>query len=354
MQKTVRNREPAGESVRVGVVLRPGVFGLLSNWIAMAALIVASTPITDAGAAGKITLRLATGSKTGVYYPMGHGIKRAIEEVYQDEVSIEVVETTGTLENLRLIDNEQVDLALVQNDTVYYFSRGEVMFSLPSTKALAIASLYTELIQIIATQRSEITHLDQLKGRRIRTGSPPDNTSNSATLIFALDGWEATDLTDVRCKFSEARDMLLSNTLDAAFVTAGTPTPLLTETIDGISLQDYVTLIPIGEGLANRLMRAFPYFVYTEIPANTYSMQEKAVKTVGVRAILVARKDFEQTKLHDRRVPPDFIETVTSLQSLADRSPDPDLGHVTKVDRTTTYTFYYNICKVVYTRCQSN
>jgi len=260
-----------------------------------------------------VTLRLATGSKTGVYYPMGCGIKAAIEEHYGNGVRIEVVETSGTLENLRLIDHEQVDLALVQNDTAYYFSHGELMFSLPSSKAQAVASLYTELIQIVATRKSGIEHLDQLKGRRIRTGSPPENMSNSATRIFALDGWEAADLTDVRCKFSEAREMLLSNSLDAAFVTAGAPTPLLTETIDGISLQDHVTFIPINEGLANRLVRAFPYFVYTEIPAKVYRGQEEPVQTMGVRAILVARRGFEDSKIHRGQVPPDFVHALTWL-----------------------------------------
>lgn len=276
-------------------------------------LVILCGSLTGAGAGEKITLRLATGSKTGVYYPMGCGIKTLIEEAYPNDVSIEVVETSGTVENLRLIDQEQVDLALAQNDTAYYFSHGRVMFCLPSSKAQAIASLYTELIQIVATQKSGIEYLDQLKGRRIRTGSPPEDMSNSATQIFASAGWEATDLTDVRCKFSEARELLLANTLDAAVITAGTPTPLLTETIDGISLQDYVTLVPIGEGLANRLIREFPYFVYTEIPARTYSTQEKAVKTMGVRAIFVARRGFEQTKTNGRKVPPDFIRTVTRL-----------------------------------------
>lgn len=286
-------------------MLRPGC--------SRAILLVLCLVLTGTTSAAGITLRLATGSQTGVYYPIGRGLKAAIEEVYEGEVEIEVVQTSGTLENLRLIDREQVDLALVQNDTAFYFSHGQNMFSLPSSKALAIASLYTEFIQIIATQRSGIEHLDQLKGRRIRTGSPPENVSNSATLIFRLDGWEAADLTDVRCKFSEARDMLLSNQLDAAFVTAGIPTPLLTETINGISLQDHVNFIPINEGLANRLMRAFPYFVYTEIPANTYITQDEAINTVGVRAILVARRGFEDSKIYRGNVPPDFIRAVTRL-----------------------------------------
>jgi len=281
--------------------------------VTIAALVLLCNLISGPAAAEKITLRLATGSKTGVYYPIGHGIKRVIEEAYPDDVVIDVVETSGTLENLNLIDNEQVDLALVQNDTAYYFSHGKAMFNLPSDKALAIASLYTEYIQLVATKKSGIEHLDQLKGRRIRTGSPPENISNSATLIFGLAGWEAVDLTDIRCKFGEARDMLLANSLDAAFVTAGIPTPLLTKKIDGISLQDYVTLIPIGEGLANRLTRAFPYFVYTEIPAHTYSTQDKAVKTVGVRAILVARKNVEETKTQGQKLPPEFFKTVTRL-----------------------------------------
>jgi len=299
--------------MRIDNVLRPSVFWKLSHRMIIIALVVLCHTLAGTALAEKVTLRLATGSKTGVYYPLGHGLKRVIEEAFPNDVLIDVVETSGTLENLRLLDKEQVDLALVQNDTAYYFSHGKAMFNLPSTKALAIASLYTELIQIVASKKSEIKYLEQLKGRRIRTGSPPENIANSATLIFALAGWEATDLTDVRCKFGVARDMLFANSLDAAFVTAGIPTPLLTTKIDGVSLQDYVNLIPIGEGLANRLIRAFPYFVYTEIPANTYNTQDKAVKTVGVRAILVARRGFEQINLQDRKIPPKFIKTVTEL-----------------------------------------
>ncbi len=262
--------------------------------------------------AEKITIRLATGSRTGVYFPLGHGIKKAVEDTFPD-ILIEVVETSGTLDNLRLLDNEQVDMALVQNDSAYYFSHGEAMFNLPSSKALAVASLYTEIIQVIATKKSNIQYLNQLKGRRVRTGSPPDNIANSATLMFSLDGWEATDLTDIRCKFGEARDMLFDNSLDAAFVTAGIPTPLLTTRIDGISLLDYVNFIPINEGLANRLIRRFPYFVYTEIPANTYDFQDKAIKTVGVRAILVVRKNFDQTLIQGKKVPPNFVRILTRL-----------------------------------------
>jgi len=293
--------------------LGPGILKTFSCRFAVVAFVTLCHPFLCATAAERVTLRIATGSKTGVYYPIGCGIKRVIEETYPDEVRVEVVETSGALENLRLIDREQVDFALVQNDTAYYFSHGQEMFNLPSSKALAIASLYTEIIQIIAAQKSGIEHLDQLKGRRIRTGAPPENTSNSATVIFSLDGWEAADLTDVRCSFSEARNLLLSNSLDAACVTAGIPTPLLTEKIDGISLQDYVTLLPVNEGLANRLMRTFPYFVYTEIPARTYSTQEKAVKAVGVRAILVVRKHLDETKIQGRKLPPHFIATLTRL-----------------------------------------
>lgn len=279
------------------------------NRIALFVLLALGHHFAGTAAGEKVTLRLATGSRTGVYYPMGCGIKKVIEEAWLDEVEVEVVQTTGALENLNLIDKGQVDFALVQNDTAYYFSTGQSMFSLPSNSALAIASLYTEYIQIVATRISNIEHLHQLKGRRIRTGSPPENVRNSATVIFSLDGWHAGDLTDIRCKFSEARDMLLNNSLDAAVITAGIPTPLLTEKTNGVALQDHVRLIPIEEGLANRLIRAFPYFVYTTIPANTYG-NPRPVNTVGVRAILVARHDLEHS---GRQLPANFVGTLTRL-----------------------------------------
>lgn len=297
--------------MRTCSLLKPGCIRRLWQRKTVLGLLLLCLPLSVQAQSEKITLRLATGSQTGIYYPLGHGIKRVIEEVYPEDVNIEVVATSGTLENLELLNNGQTDLALVQNDTAYYFSHGQAMFELPSSKALAVASLYTELIQIIATRKSEINYLKQLKGRRIRTGSPPEKIANSATLLFSQDGWESADLTDVRCSFSDAREMLLNNTLDAAFVTAGTPTPLLTKSIDGIALQDYITFIPIGEGLANRVIRAFPYFVYTEIPANTYNDQTKAVRTIGVRAILVAGRDFELKKSFEGKIPSQFIKTIT-------------------------------------------
>ena len=62
--------------------------------------------------AEKITIRLATGSKTGVYYPLGHGIKNVVESAFAD-ILIEVVETTGTLDNLRPVSYTHLTLPTI-------------------------------------------------------------------------------------------------------------------------------------------------------------------------------------------------------------------------------------------------
>ena len=286
---------------------------MFSRRIALVACVARCHPFVGAAAAERMTLRFATGSKTGVYYPIGCGIKRVIEDAYPNDVQIEVVETSGALENLRLIDRDEVDLALVQNEHGLLLEpwAGDVQSAVEQSPGnrLPVHGDYPD--HCLEEERHRAS--GPVEGQRVRTGAPPEtSTSNSATVIFSLDGWEASGSHGCPVRFRRSPVFAVVELPGRRLRHRGNSTPLLTEKIDGISLQDYVTLLPINEGLANRLMRAFPYFVYTEVPAHTYSTQEKPVKTVGVRAILIVRKTLRRRR--SRVEPPTHcIRTLTRL-----------------------------------------
>ena len=75
--------------MKADAVLAPNVLRMAFKRIAIVALVLLCSPIARAADATdeKIILRIATGSKTGVYYPMGYGIKRVIEDTYPDHIS---------------------------------------------------------------------------------------------------------------------------------------------------------------------------------------------------------------------------------------------------------------------------
>lgn len=77
-------------------------------------------------------LTLATGTKKGIYYPFGQVIA---EVVFQQNprLRIQIVETQGAEENMQRLQANQVQLAIVQNDTA----------AVPSARV--IASLFKDV-----------------------------------------------------------------------------------------------------------------------------------------------------------------------------------------------------------------
>jgi len=107
---------------------------------------------------------LATGSKGGVYFSIGLGLKAAIENACP-EITIALKPTAGSIDNAWLLTNNEVQFALIQSDIAGNFRNGERMFKFPSENMLAIAKLYPEIVHLIVRKGSGIKTLKDLKGK---------------------------------------------------------------------------------------------------------------------------------------------------------------------------------------------
>jgi TRAP transporter TAXI family solute receptor len=99
-------------------------------------------------------LTLATGTKTGNYYPFGEAIAEVVAQ-QNPSIRIQVIETQGAEENMRRLQANEVQLAIVQNDTA----------AVPSARV--IASLFQEDFHLIASEQSGIQLVSDLKGKHI-------------------------------------------------------------------------------------------------------------------------------------------------------------------------------------------
>ena len=68
-------------------------------------------------------LRLGTGGEGGTYYAYGNALAPLMTEVTGRET--EVLTTTGSEANLRLLRGDLLDLAVVQSDTLKYAEDGD-------------------------------------------------------------------------------------------------------------------------------------------------------------------------------------------------------------------------------------
>lgn len=236
----------------------------------------------------KTILTLATGGKGGVYFALGPGIKKAIEKENPD-VDVVVLSTEGSVENAKLIDARSVHLAFIQNDIAYYFFKGERMSKFPSNRIMGIASLYTEVIQIIGRKELNIEKISDLKGKIVAVGPEKSGTEFNSAAILSAAGIEYDDITEMFLSFEEAKDSLINGSIDAVFITAGVPTPAI------IELGEKINIVPIDIETITKLRKTYPFFVATTIPANSYKGQYKKVFAIGVRALLVTQRSLKSS-----------------------------------------------------------
>lgn len=240
-------------------------------------------------------LIIATGGTGGTYYPLGGGMAT----IFKDKLGItaSAQSTNASVENMRLINDKQVDLAFTQGDIADYASKGTLMFKDKGAikNFQAIATLYPETIQLVVPASSAIKSVADLKGKKVSVGALASGTEANAQQILEIYGLKFDDLKVQRLSFNESVNGIKDGGLDAAFVTAGVPTSAVTE----LGATKGVRIIPVDDEHMKKLIEKYPYYASFTIPANTYKGQDQEVKTAAVKAMLVVRSELDKKYVYD-------------------------------------------------------
>ncbi len=247
-------------------------------------------PKKDSGEAG--FLSIATGGTGGTYYPLGGAMATILNDAANGLNLQATAQATGaSVENVELISRGDAEVAFVQNDIAYYAFNGVEAFKDKGKvdTIRGLASLYPEVVQIIARADAGVEKIEDLKGKKVAVGAPGSGTEVNARQILEIHGLKYEDLAKVDyLSFSEATDQLKNNQIDVAFVTAAVPSSAVTE----VSTTSDVKLIPIAEDKMKALSEKYPYYIKVDIQPGDYKGQEEPVPASAVLAMLIVSKDM--------------------------------------------------------------
>ncbi|WP_075983501.1 TAXI family TRAP transporter solute-binding subunit [Bacillus massilinigeriensis] len=238
-------------------------------------------------------ISILTGGTGGTYYPLGG----SFAEIIKDETGIDAnAETTGaSAENMTTIKKGDGEIAFSQTDIASYATEGKLMFEGNKVDNVkAIATLYPETIQIVTTKKTGIKSVEDLKGKKVSVGAPGSGTNPNAEQILEVHGMTFDDIKKQDLSFDESTQGIQDGTIDAAFVTAGTPTGA----VESLSATEDIVIIPIEQDKIDALIAKYPYYVKDEVASGTYGLKE-AVPTVAVQAMLVAKSDLSDQVVYD-------------------------------------------------------
>ncbi|MBI1904920.1 MAG: TAXI family TRAP transporter solute-binding subunit [Rhodocyclales bacterium] len=234
-------------------------------------------------------VNVLTGGTSGVYYPMGV----ALSKLYGDALpgaKVSVQSTKASAENVNLLQAGRGEVAFALGDTVSsaYQGDAEAGFKAPLTKLRALAAIYPNYIQIVASKESGIKTLADLKGKRVSVGAPKSGTELNARALFKAAGMSYEDFAKTEyLPFGESVELMKNRQLDATLQSAGLGVASLRDLSTAIEI--VVVAVP-AEVVKNVGDAAYQASV---IPANTYTGQAEDVPTATIRNILVTHEGVD-------------------------------------------------------------
>lgn len=212
-----------------------------------------------------------------------------------DNVSATGVSSGASVSNAEQLNNGEAQLALVQNDIAFYGAEGSNMFSEVLDNYSGVFTIYPETVQLVTLADSGIESVADLEGKRVAIGDMGSGTEANANQIIEAHGMTVDDIDAQYLDFADASTNLQDGNVDAAFVTAGTPTGAIQE----LSASADVRIVSFDEDAMDSLMEEYTYYTKQDIPADAYDNFDSTASTVAVQAMLIASNDIPEDQMYE-------------------------------------------------------
>jgi TRAP transporter TAXI family solute receptor len=230
------------------------------------------------GAPPPKVVRIATGANNGAYYTFAQEYSRLLAD---DGITLEIVPTAGSVENLQLLKNGEVSLALIQGGSATEDDKERLR---------SLGSLFLEPVWIFTRNQSGIKRFLELKGKRVSIGVEGSGTHLLATQLLAAAGIAETNTRLIREETTHAIDSLSKGKIDAAFFVASPEAPIVRKLFaaPAVELLNFDRAAAYGSW--------FPFLTPVTLSEGVIDLQKNIpshdTPLVAASAILAARRDL--------------------------------------------------------------
>ena len=270
----------------------------LRRVLAFCGVLIVLAAMSARGQASDAFVVIGTGGVAAVYYPAGGAICRMVNRDRDTHGMRCLVESTGgSIDNIERLRSGDIQFGFAQSDWQFHAHRGSDRFSDRTFEPLrAVFALHPEPFTVVARPDAEITHFDDLKGKRVNIGNPGSGQRATMEVVMAAKGWSLDDFADVaEYTSTDQSAALCSGEVDAIIMTVGHPSASMqqaTTVCQGV-------IVEVSGPEIDTLVEAHPYYRHAVIPGGMYNNKED-VPTFGVSATVVTSS----------AVPEDVVYTV--------------------------------------------
>lgn len=237
--------------------------------------------------AGEGRVNIATGNSTGVYFVVGGGLAQVIND--QTDLQATSAETGASVQNIQQVVAGDYDIGFSLADTAADAINGEADFSEPQNVS-ALGRIYSNLTQVVVSEKSGIDSVEDFAGKRISTGSPQSGTEVIANRLIESAGLQLSDVKRQRLDLTKTVDGMKDGSIDGLVWSGGLPTPAITDLFT--SMGEKVKLIDVTPQL-EAMQEVNEVYEEATIPADTYDLPED-VPSIAVPNVLMVKNDMPE------------------------------------------------------------
>lgn len=274
---------------------------------------------------------LTTGTTGGVFYPVGVAIATiAHAELSESEnVSLTAISSAGSLENLKLLRDNQAQFAILQGLFSAWSWTGEGPVREPQTHIRSVSALWKNVEHFVLltdlTTTGGIMDMDSLDGQRYVLGARNSGAEQTGRFILETLGVDYENkLTLAYMGYGPTVGAIQDGNIVGMNLPAGAPVSSITQAY--ALMGDRITILDWSQQALDRINGRYPLWDWYDFPPLTYPNQTDLVRTVASPNVLVTRVDIpEEAVYHITRV---IWENLATLQEIhgATRDMRPEIA----------------------------
>jgi len=263
---------------------------VLAGIVALCSILILAGP----GLARTEFISIGTGGTGGIYYPYGGGVAEIWTKYVKDVKA--VAEVTGaSVENVKLAHKGETVVGEVMGDVAVAGFNGLSKFQGKKYDILSMAIMYPNLLQVVVLKKSGITDIEQIKGKKISSGSPGSGTNFMSEAVFKALGIPLDSYSDSRLSFTETANALRDGTIDVGFWSVG---PGTSSILDLATTHD-IHIIAFTPEQTKKIIAANEEYSAVDLTGGVYRGVDKAVPTIGVWNVIICQKSLDTNMVYN-------------------------------------------------------
>lgn len=233
-------------------------------------------------------LRIGTASQGGAFYPVGQAISTLVGKYADDKTMVPVV-TQGSVQNPRLVNTGEVDVAITNNNLSVLANKGVGPYKDNKMELRALGALHFSVLHMMTLDGSDINGIEDLKGKRVAVGPAGGGTIPFMTQVLGLHGLTMDDITPSFLSYGDGFSQLADGNLDAAFALSGYPAGAVMQAQANTKLK----YIPLSSEMMAAALEKYPNYNNVVIPADVYNTDADG-SLLGVNNMLIVDASMDE------------------------------------------------------------